>query len=36
VISALAADATIGEVSGAMRMAYGMRYDPLSGTPAPF
>jgi methylmalonyl-CoA mutase N-terminal domain/subunit len=35
-ISALAADATIGEISGAMRMAYGMRYDPLSGTPAPF
>jgi methylmalonyl-CoA mutase N-terminal domain/subunit len=36
VIDALAADATLGEVSGAMRMAYGMPYDPLSGTPAPF
>jgi methylmalonyl-CoA mutase N-terminal domain/subunit len=36
VITALQADATIGEVSGAMRMAYGMQYDPLSGTPAPF
>jgi len=36
VITALQSDATIGEVSGAMRMAYGMQYDPLSGTPAPF
>lgn len=36
VINALEADATLGEVSGAMRMAYGMPYDPLSGTPAPF
>jgi methylmalonyl-CoA mutase N-terminal domain/subunit len=36
VIDALAADATIGEVSGAMRMAYGMPYDPLAGTSVPF
>ena len=36
VIAALQADATIGEVAGAMRMAYGMPYDPLSGIPAPF
>jgi methylmalonyl-CoA mutase N-terminal domain/subunit len=36
VLSALEADATLGELSGAMRMAYGMPYDPLSDTPAPF
>lgn len=36
VISALEAGATLGELSGAMRMAYGMPYDPLSGAPAPF
>jgi methylmalonyl-CoA mutase N-terminal domain/subunit len=36
VITALQSEATLGEVSGAMRMAYGMQYDPLSGTPAPF
>jgi methylmalonyl-CoA mutase N-terminal domain/subunit len=35
-LSALEADATLGELSGAMRMAYGMPYDPLSNTPAPF
>lgn len=36
VIVALEADATLGEMSGAMRMAYGMPYDPLSGSAAPF
>lgn len=36
VIEALAADATIGEVAGAMRMAYGMPFDPLGNAPAPF
>jgi methylmalonyl-CoA mutase N-terminal domain/subunit len=36
VLSALEADATLGELSGVMRMAYGMPYDPLSHTPAPF
>lgn len=36
VVRALEADATLGEMSGAMRMAYGMPYDPLAGTPAPF
>jgi methylmalonyl-CoA mutase, N-terminal domain len=35
-LSALEADATLGELSGAMRMAYGMPYDPLSDSPAPF
>jgi len=36
VIAALEGGATIGEMSGAMRMAYGTPYDPLSGTLAPF
>ena len=36
VLSALEADATLGELSGVMRMAYGMPYDPLSATAAAF
>jgi methylmalonyl-CoA mutase N-terminal domain/subunit len=34
--AALEGGATLGEMSGAMRMAYGVPYDPLAGTPAPF
>jgi len=35
-IAAIRADATIGELAGAMRLAYGMPYDPLSGIAVPF
>jgi methylmalonyl-CoA mutase N-terminal domain/subunit len=35
-IAALQADATIGELAGAMRLAYGTPYDPISGLSAPF
>ena len=35
-IAALQADATIGELAGAMRLAYGTPYDPVSGFSAPF
>ena len=36
IVAALDAGATLGEMSGAMRMAYGVPYDPLAGLPAPF
>jgi methylmalonyl-CoA mutase N-terminal domain/subunit len=36
IMAALEVGATLGEMAGAMRLAYGTAYDPLGGAPAPF